>query len=82
MTVKRWRETLEKAGLAALKPQKRGRKPKGNADAAEEIARLRRQNERLQADLKKAEIIIDVQKKLSALLGIQMPVNPDEDENP
>lgn len=85
MTVKRWRETLEKAGLAALKPQKRGPKPKGDAAATDEIARLeiarlRRQVERLQTDLQKAEIIIDVQKKLSALLGIQMPASPDEDE--
>jgi len=79
MTVKRWRDVLEKAGLAALKPKKRGPKPTTNA-TAEENARLRRQVERLQTDLKKAEIIIDVQKKLSALLGIEPPTNPDEDE--
>jgi transposase len=35
-----------------------------------EMAHLRRENERLQAKLDKAEIIIDVQKKLSSLLGL------------
>jgi cell shape-determining protein MreC len=35
-----------------------------------ELARVRRENERLRAQLEKAEIIIDVQKKLAKLLGL------------
>ena len=53
--------------LQALAPQKRG--PKPDPQAAE-IARLRRENERLQHRLQQAETIIEVQKKLSALLGL------------
>jgi hypothetical protein len=34
------------------------------------VARLRRENERLRARLEQAEMIIDVQKKLSQLLGL------------
>jgi transposase len=36
----------------------------------EELARLQRENERLRARLEQAEMIIDVQKKLSRLLGL------------
>jgi transposase len=80
-TVQRWQREAEKAELSALTPKKRGRKPTRDA-AGEELARLRRQNERLQEKLRKAEIIIDVQKKLSALLGVTLPPPPDEDEKP
>jgi hypothetical protein len=34
------------------------------------MARLRQENERLRSRLEQAEIIIDVQKKLSRLLGL------------
>lgn len=61
-----------------LRPKKRGRK--GNPDRAliEECARLRRENARLGHRLVQAEVIIDVQKKLSLLLGIPLKT-PDSD---
>ena len=77
-TVHRWQIDAKKARIAALEPKKRGRKPVRDA-ATEEIERLRRQNETLKEKLRKAEIIIDVQKKLSALLGVDLP-EPDSDE--
>lgn len=80
-TVRRWQKQAEKAGLAALSPQPRGRRPTRDA-AAEEAARLRRENERLQEKLRQAEIIIDVQKKLSALLGVELPEVSDDEEAP
>jgi hypothetical protein len=53
--------------LQALRPKKRGRK----ADPqAAEIAALRKENERLRTRLQQAELIIDVQKKLSQALGL------------
>jgi hypothetical protein len=79
--VKRWQVQRDQGGLAGLKPKRRGPKPVDRTEM-KEVERLRRQVERLQADLRKAEIIIDVQKKLSALLGIQSPTVPDEDEKP
>lgn len=46
---------------------------------AEENAQLRRQNERLIEELRKAQLIIDVQKKVAALLGNTMPeINPED----
>ncbi len=63
----KWRAQRRAGALQALTPQKRG--PKPDPQAAE-IARLRRENERLQQRLQRAEAIIEVQKKLSALLGL------------
>lgn len=64
-----WRRLRARGQLQALTPQQRG--PKAVADPlAEELAALRRENARLQAQLTRAETIIDVQKKLSQLLGL------------
>jgi len=64
-----WRRQREAADLAALAPQKRG--PKVDAGRAEalHIAQLTRENERLKNQLDKAMLVIEVQKKVAALLG-------------
>ena len=61
-----WRRQQVQGTLRALAPKRRGPKPDPQA---EEIARLRRENERLQERLKQAETVIEVQKKVSQLLG-------------
>jgi transposase-like protein len=63
-----WRQQRALGQLQGLAPKKRGRKPQD--PAAAELAQLRRENERLRVQLEQAEIIIDVQKKLSQLLGL------------
>jgi regulator of replication initiation timing len=55
--------------LSALKPKKRGRKEAVRNPLIEENEKLRRDNERLTERLRRAEIIIDVQKKVSQMLG-------------
>ena len=65
-----WRKQRERGVQSGLAPQKRGRKPKPKAPLMQENQRLCREIERLTSELKKAETIIDVQKKLSAVLGI------------
>lgn len=62
-----WRRQRQQGELAGLTPAKRGRKV--DAQAAE-LTRLQRENERLKAQLERAELIIDVQKKLSRMLGL------------
>ena len=70
----KWRQQRREGTLQALSPQKRGRK----ADPqAAEIARLRRENERLQKRLQSAETIIEFQKKLALMLDL----TPDETAN-
>ena len=70
----KWRKQRREGTLQALAPQKRGRKPDPQAA---ELARLRRENERLQKRLQSAETIIEFQKKLALLLGL----TPDETAN-
>ena len=62
-----WRRQRADGELQGLTPQKRGRKPDPQAS---EIARLKGEIETLQTQLQRAETIIDVQKKLSQLLGL------------
>jgi transposase len=47
----------------------------------EENQRLRKENARLSRRLEQAELIIDVQKKVSALLGISLPEVKSGEEN-
>lgn len=67
--IEKWRKQRARGAMAGLTPQKRG--PKVDPQAIEN-ARLRREIERLQARLQQAETIIDVQKKLSTLLGLTL----------
>jgi transposase-like protein len=64
----KWRQQRGQGQLQALSAKKRGRK--GQDPSAEELIQLQRENERLRARLEQAEMIIDVQKKLSQLLGL------------
>jgi len=68
-----WRRQRDEGVLAGLAPKRRGRKAKRKDAAAREIERLRRENERLSQRLKQAETIIEVQKKVSEMLGIVPP---------
>lgn len=60
--VLRWRRQLREDSLSLSKktPPKRS--------ASQEIAQLKRENERLQEKLRQAELIIEVQKKVSDLI--------------
>ena len=64
-----WREARDTGALNALAPRKRGRKPASRNPLSREVAELERKNARLQEELRKARIIIDVQKKVALLLG-------------
>jgi transposase len=71
-----WRRQRAQGTLDGLAPKKRG--PKTDPLATEN-ARLQREIERLQAQLQRAETIIEVQKKLSQLLGLPTEtIPPDE----
>ena len=73
-----WRRERQAGIVEALKPRKRGPRSERNP-LAEENQKLRRQNARLTEDLRKAQLIIDVQKKVAALLGNPLPdVDPEE----
>ena len=69
----KWRRLRAAGQLQALAPQARGPKTPDSDPLANELAQLRREHARLQARLAQAETIIDVQKKLSQLLGVTLP---------
>ncbi len=67
----KWRQQRDEGVLAGLTPKKRGRKPRKVSAEARRIAELEREVGRLRQKLAQAETIIEVQKKLSQLLGSQ-----------
>jgi transposase len=75
-----WRRERQAGILKGLTPHKRGPKSKRNPQE-EEMQKLRRENQRLTEELRKAAIVIDVQKKVGALLGWPLP-KADPEEQP
>jgi len=67
-----WRRLRDQGALAGLSSKKRGPKPDPVAEERRKIARLEKENKRLQVKLKKAQTIIEFQKKLSEILEIPM----------
>ena len=74
-----WRRQRAEGQLAGLSPKKRGRRPSVDERLAKESAELKRENRRLQMRLQQAETIIDVQKKLSGLLGLTLDENQSDE---
>jgi transposase len=66
-----WRRQREEGILNALSPRRRGR-PTSSPDQRE-LTRLRLENERLEQRLLAAEAVIEIQKKVSLLLGLAEP---------
>ena len=73
----KWRERA-KRGAMTLETQTPGPKPQPHNPLADEVARLRRENARLQLQLVQAETIIDIQKKVATLLGLTPSHPPNE----
>ena len=71
-----WRRQRDKGVLAGLTPKRRGRKSNPKNLLADENERLQRENGRLKEKLRQAELIIDVQKKVSEMLSIPLK-SPD-----
>jgi|SRR5436853_3467425 len=77
----KWRRLRATGQLQALAPQPRGRQASASNPIADELAQLRRENARLEARLTQAETIIDVQKKLSQLLGVTLPATSSDERS-
>ena len=73
-----WRKERAAGITEAMSPHKRGPKSK-QPPLASENAKLQHQNLQLAERLRKAEIIIEVQKKLATLLGLPLRTPTDEE---
>jgi transposase len=76
----KWRVARDGGQLSTSEDRKRGRKPQSDAQLRKELVRVKREKERLQARLDQAETIIEVQKKLSQLLGSSPRTSEEEDK--
>lgn len=71
-----WRKQRQAAGEVAALERKRGPKADPAAAQTRRVLELEKEVERLRAKLVKADLIIDVQKKLSTLLGLSTSDTP------
>lgn len=76
-----WRNQRQQGGLSALKPKTRGPKSVVQNPLNAEVNRLRKENQRLDKRLKQAELIIDIQKKVSEILGIPLNAPAESEES-
>jgi hypothetical protein len=74
-----WRAARERGEIAGLAPKKRGPKVVPPDPRDRKIAELERETRRLKSRLERAEALVDLQKKVSAILGIALP---ESDEKP
>jgi transposase-like protein len=73
-----WRKQRESGELAALTPRKRGPQAKVASPLERENEELKRKLARAEKRAERAEAIVDLQKKVSEILGIQLPEPPPE----
>jgi transposase-like protein len=74
-----WRAARDRGEIAGLAPKKRGPKAVPPDPRDRKIVELERETRRLKSRLERAEALVDLQKKVSAILGI---VLPESDEKP
>ena len=71
-----WRRKRDEGSLTGLRDNKRGRKGRP-VDA--QVKKLLKEKARLEERLRRAELIIDVQKKVSQMLGVPLKGLKDKD---
>jgi transposase len=76
-----WRQARERGELAGLAPRKRGPKAQEPNPLVKELAAKERENAHLKAENAKLQIICEVQKKVSLLLGVTLPTIPEDDKS-
>jgi transposase-like protein len=74
-----WRQEAERRELAALAPQKRGPKPKTD-ERDRKITEMEREISRLTKRAERAELICEIQKKVSSILGVELPPPPPDSD--
>lgn len=76
-----WRRQREKGRLNAATGQQRGPRGSLKTPAEVELGLQRKENRRLAKRLARAELVIEIQKKVSELLGVSLPPLPKGDDD-
>ena len=74
-----WRKQRERREIEGLSQKKRGPLPKEKNPLAAKVATLERENRRLKARAERAEGLVELQKKVSEILGIELKHNEEKD---
>ena len=74
-----WRKQWEKRELEGLSQKRRGPLPKENNPLADKVKALERETARLRARAERAEGLVELQKKVSEILGIELKHNGEKD---
>lgn len=75
-----WRAQAEKARLVGLAPKRRGPQPRIVDARDRQLAEKEREIARWKKRAERAEALVEAQKKLSQILGIALPSEPEESE--
>jgi len=76
--LRNWRRERKQSALTAMQAKQRGPKPKRDPQHLQ-ILQLERENKRLQTKLQQAETILEIQKKVSELLGLPLAESDGSD---
>ncbi len=74
-----WRKQREKGELEGLSQKRRGPLPKEKNPLADKVKALERETARLRARAERAEGLVELQKKVSEILGIELKHNGEKD---
>ena len=74
-----WCKQREKGELEGLSQKRRGPLRKENNPLADKVKALERENTRLRARAERAEGLVELQKKVSEILGIELKHNEEKD---
>ncbi len=78
-TLTAWRKQREKGELEGLSQKRRGPLGKANNPLADTVKALERETARLRARAERAEGLVELQKKVSEILGIELVRNGEKD---
>ncbi|SRR6266571_3423455 len=73
-----WRAARDRGELVGLSPKKRGPKSVPPDPRDRRIVELEREAQKFKARAERAEALVEVQKKLSEILGIRLPESDDK----
>jgi transposase-like protein len=77
-----WKKQRDEGTLEGLTPRKRGRKPKPVNPLDSQLRQLQSENRKLKVKIEKYEAMLELQKKVSQLLGISLAGSQEsEDES-
>jgi len=74
-SLSRWRRLRESGQLKGLGPKRRGPAPREKNPLEDKLAKLEKENLRLRARAERAEALVELQKKVSEILGVELKHN-------